>query len=150
MSNETTMERLAQEKAASLGIELLPLKDSFAEMRKRMIDGWAMCQITCPITGFPLVKKGNVLWSIRCKCPITDPSNTMGGITPKNAETPTKPTTQKNAPSSSNKKKKFMGTPGRRERIFVQSKRISEKLLMGWKMLKAVCPITNECPPFGG
>ena len=83
MSNETTMERLAQEKAASLGIELLPLKDSFAEMRKRMIDGWAMCQITCPITGFPLVKKGNVLWSIRCKCPITDPSNTMGGIPPK-------------------------------------------------------------------
>ena len=146
MSNETTMERLAQEKAASLGIELLPLKDSFAEMRKRMIDGWAMCQITCPITGFPLVKKGNVLWSIRCKCPITDPSNTMGGIPPKKAETPTKPTTQKNAPSSSNKKKKFMGTPGRRERMNVQSKRISEKLLMGWKMLKAVCPITNECP----
>ena len=28
----------------------------------------------------------------------------------------------------------------------VQSKRISEKLLMGWKMLKTVCPITNECP----
>jgi uncharacterized Zn finger protein (UPF0148 family) len=152
MSNETTMERLAQEKALSLGIELLPLKDSFAEMRKRMIDGWAMCQLTCPITGFPLVKKGDVLWSIRCKCPISDPSNSMGGIQAKSVKTATTKTTatpqkstKKNV-STSGKKKHFMGTPGRRERMNVQSKRISEKLLMGWKMLKAVCPITNECP----
>ena len=34
----------------------------------------------------------------------------------------------------------------RGEFVKAMLKRISEKLLMGWKMLKAVCPITNECP----
>ena len=61
MSNRSSTERSAQEKASKLGIELLPLKDLFAEMRKRMIDGWAMRQETCPITGFPLISKGGVL-----------------------------------------------------------------------------------------
>jgi len=142
------MERLAQEKASKLGIELLPLKDSFAEMRKRMIDGWAMRQETCPITGFPLVQKGNVLWSIRCQCEIKDPNDSTGGIEPKKVETAKPPASNTPVKSSSKTKKKtqFLGTPGRRERMNVQSKRISEKLLMGWKMLKTVCPITNECP----
>ena len=148
MSNRSSTERSAQEKASKLGIELLPLKDSFAEMRKRMIDGWAMRQETCPITGFPLISKGGVLWSIRCQCQIKDPNSTTGGIELKKAETPKPPASNTPVKNSSKTKKKtqFLGTPGRRERMNVQSKRISEKLLMGWKMLKTVCPITNECP----
>ena len=148
MSNRSSTERSAQEKASKLGIELLPLKDSFAEMRKRMIDGWAMRQETCPITGFPLISKGGVLWSIRCQCQIKDPNSTTGGIELKKAETTKPPASNTPVKNSSKTKKKtqFLGTPGRRERMNVQSKRISEKLLMGWKMLKTVCPITNECP----
>ena len=113
-----------------------------------MIDGWAMRQETCPITGFPLISKGGVLWSIRCQCQIKDPNSTTGGIELKKAETPKPPASNTPVKNSSKTKKKtqFLGTPGRRERMNVQSKRISEKLLMGWKMLKTVCPITNECP----
>ena len=148
MSNRSSTERSAQEKASKLGIELLPLKDSFAEMRKRIDRRLGMRQETCPITGFPLISKGGVLWSIRCQCQIKDPNSTTGGIELKKAETPKPPASNTPVKNSSKTKKKtqFLGTPGRRERMNVQSKRISEKLLMGWKMLKTVCPITNECP----
>ena len=64
MSQDSRMERLAQEKAAELGIELMPLREAFNEMRRRMIEGWTMSQQACPISGFPLVKKKGVVWSM--------------------------------------------------------------------------------------
>ena len=113
-----------------------------------MIDGWAMRQETCPITGFPLISNSaGVLWSIRCQCPIKDPNSSTGDRAEKGRNSKTPRLEYPSQDLFQNKKKtQFLGTPGRRERMNVQSKRISEKLLMGWKMLKTVCPITNECP----
>ena len=148
MSHRSSTERLAQEKASKLGIELLPLKDSFAEMRKRMIDGWAMRQETCPITGFPLISNSaGVLWSIRCQCPTKDPNSSTGGIELKKVETPKPPASNTPVKTSSKTKKddKALGTPGRRERMNVQSKRISESF-NGLETLKTAWSITNECP----
>jgi uncharacterized Zn finger protein (UPF0148 family) len=142
------MERVAQEKAAELGIELMPLREAFNEMRRRMIEGWTMSQQACPISGFPLVKKKGVVWSIRCKCELTDPDEKTGLRAVKAAAQGAESAFGGPSPASKQPtpKKKLAGTPGRREKMNQQSKLISEKLLQGWKMLKAVCPITAECP----
>ena len=147
MDNETRAEKLAKEKASGLGIELMPLKEAFKEMRRRMIDGWTMCQQACPISGFPLVKKNNVVWSIRCNCEITDPDAAKGAPTLRlPGSLGTAGAATKSQSTTVSPKKKLAGTPSRRNAMDRQSKLISEKLLQGWKMLKAVCPITSECP----
>ena len=149
MSNRSSTERLAQEKASKLGIELLPLKDLFAEMMKADDRRLGNAPRNLSYNWFSTnIESAGVLWSIRCQCPIKDPNSSTGGIEPKKVETPKPPASNTPVKTSSKTKKKtqFLGTPGRRERMNVQSKRISEKLLMGWKMLKTVCPITNECP----
>jgi uncharacterized Zn finger protein (UPF0148 family) len=44
--------------------------DAYAEMSKRLLAGWTMLNEHCPISGFPLLQKGDVIWSVRCQMEV--------------------------------------------------------------------------------
>ena len=53
-------------RAKEVGIELLPEKEAYADMSKKLLGGWTMLNEHCPISGFPLLRKDDVTWSVRC------------------------------------------------------------------------------------
>ena len=59
-----------EQRAEDMGFTLLPEKDAYAEMSKRLLGGWTMLNEHCPISGFPLLKKGGVTWSVRCNMEV--------------------------------------------------------------------------------
>ena len=149
--------------------QLLPLKEAYEEMSKRLLQGWTMLNETCPVSDFPLLRSrdGTTVWSVRCQCEVKiERRSTLqdardGGV-------PSSSNSQKHDSASTIHKAVKDGENGhssfadideseliparplqshtvhiRRER---QSALISEKLLQGWKMLSEACPQTEECP----
>ena len=59
-----------EERAKEMGFALLPEKEAYAEMSKRLLGGWTMLNEHCPISGFPLLRKDGVTWSVRCNMEV--------------------------------------------------------------------------------
>jgi uncharacterized Zn finger protein (UPF0148 family) len=59
-----------EERAEDMGFTLLPEKEAYAEMSKRLLGGWTMLNEHCPISGFPLLRKDGVTWSVRCNMAV--------------------------------------------------------------------------------
>lgn len=61
---------LPEQRAKEMGFKLLPEKEAYEEMSKRLLAGWTMLNEHCPISGFPLLRKDGVTWSVRCNMEV--------------------------------------------------------------------------------
>eukprot|EP00946_MAST-07B_sp_MAST-7B-sp1_P004390 g4390.t1 len=149
---------------ASGNPSLLPLKEAYEEMSKRLLQGWTMTNQTCPISDFPLLRSrdGTCLWSVRCQCEVaTEDQASERGLILLTGDGASSNTEEGSNTASSHglnsatsvdisdddlipaRPLRSIADQVRRDR---QSTLISEKLLQGWKMLSETCPETGECP----
>ena len=122
-------------------VELLPLEEAHKEMESRLLAGWTMLGEMCPISGYPLVRKGGKTYSIRCGMEVMFSQGGSGEGKSSSAAPP-------NAPAVSARKEdpRDADIEKRQSELDSYSKEISGMLLQGWTMLEADCPITHACP----
>jgi len=116
-------------RAREQGHSLLSLEDAQKELNSKMLAGWTMLGVMCPISNYPLLqhKESGKVWSIRCQAEICNEA-------PPNAtETP---------PAQSS----GVHERGLQEESDLQSLRLAEKVAEGWELSGEVCPVTKRCP----
>mmetsp|Transcript_11734 Transcript_11734/g.15229 ORF Transcript_11734/g.15229 Transcript_11734/m.15229 type:complete len:384 (+) Transcript_11734:271-1422(+) len=133
------MSKSLEERAKEMGIDLLPLKDAQKVMNTRLLSGWSMLADACPISNYPLIKNQTTgeVWSVRCQMPVTLDSSKIE----------TRPFSNQNHSNAGTEvaEKETPKLPSQNESD-LQSERLAEKLLLGWKMLGENCPVTGSCP----
>jgi len=120
-----TSEEVSQLRAKGNGLTLLSLEDAQKEMSDKLLAGWSMLDLVCPISGYPLVKnkKTGVVWSIRCQLEVKNEENEV-----KRAVKTIQPEQFQDSEED------------------IQAKRIAEKLMEGWTLSGEMCPVTHSCP----
>ena len=132
-------ERLAA-KAKALNLELLPLDKTKEEAGKLLLSGWRMTQQTCPISEYPLFEKAGGLFSVRLGLPVQVNDDD-------DAAKPARHAAGNGHDATTNDDDDDLPAPRSEDPgNDVISKRIGEKLLLGWALLEDTCPITHACP----
>ena len=160
-----------EERAKEMGFALLPEKEAYAEMSKRLLGGWTMLNEHCPISGFPLLRKDGVTWSVRCNMEVkTAKGAPKATLAPSPAPPATAPAP---APTTLAERLRQHAVPefaegevdlrmpkpepeptasasgGPNGAVISSddiSAQLSDLLLKGWRMLEEECPVTGACP----
>ena len=115
-------------------------EEALREVGNRLMQGWTMLQDACPLSGFPLVEKDGVVWSVRCDMEVRTSASagSSAQFADASAASPSSYTPPASAAASSTNE--YMAN------AHLFSQRMSEKLLMGWQMIEEQCPVTNAVP----
>eukprot|EP01046_Picozoa_sp_COSAG06_P024103 COSAG06_NODE_1947_length_8003_cov_17.512146_1_plen_445_part_00 len=165
-----------EERAEDMGFTLLPEKEAYAEMSKRLLGGWTMLNEHCPISGFPLLRKDGVTWSVRCNMAVKSADEAPNAtLAPAPAPSPPEPAPAPAPPTLAERLRQrtvpefdegevdlrmpsapepapsatTSGTGGPNGAVISSteiSAQLSDLLLKGWRMLEEECPVTSACP----
>lgn len=134
-----TAEEVAQRRADTYGISLVPLAEAQKESSEKLLAGWIMLNDSCPISNYPLLKdpKSGKIWSVRCQMEVNPDSNGGETASEQDTNTDTRASSKSDIPSSSGSS--FANSN-------LQTERIAQKLVQGWTLTSEICPISNGCP----
>ena len=160
-----------EERAKEMGFTLLPEKEAYAEMSKRLLSGWTMLNEHCPISGFPLLRKDGVTWSVRCNMEVKTakdaPKATLAprpappATAPAAAPTPLAERLRQRAAPEFDEDEVDLRMPKPEPEPTASASvgpngavissdditaQLSDLLLKGWRMLEDECPVTGACP----
>lgn len=147
-----------ESRAAQMGIRIMGEQEAYAEMSKRLLQGWAMLNEHCPISGFPLLRKGDVTWSVRCSMEVRPDGSAPAPAPQASADDADEP-----APAPAPLAERLRGEmlaeangssiaaptplpPASIPSAEEISSLLSDLLLRGWRMLEEQCPVTDACP----
>ncbi|GBG25052.1 Hypothetical Protein FCC1311_012692 [Hondaea fermentalgiana] len=155
-----TGEEVAQRRAESHGVQLLPLAEAQRETNEKLLGGWVMLNETCPISNYPLLKdpRSGKVWSVRCQmevsaeAPSKQRAPSSSGSSSSGSEGENAGMSSDNVPSNKDFGGKGLlgGGQAQNGETFadstLQTERIAERLVQGWTLTSEICPISNRCP----
>lgn len=115
---------------------MISVEEAHKELEQRMLSGWTMLSETCPISGYPLVRKDGVTFSIRCGMEVKFENASQQELSPV-------PKDEAGSTDGSNRKESKRGAHAD---VDAYSREIGSMLLQGWAMMEEECPVSRACP----
>jgi len=146
-------------------MKILSERETMKRIGDRMLRGWKMIATPCPVTGYPLIEKNGIVFSVACDMEVKREDSTsssssssastreaatkkdwdiLNGLTSGRLRKRLEQKTKKDAPPPTKGSSESPSPQKKKKRSFEAS--IGDLLVQGWTMLDEQCPITGEVP----